>query len=142
NVAALTQSLQQDVPQITASTRVMLDKLDPLADEAVETVRKLRAAATGVQTMTGELRESTPPGVARIDSFTQSADASMLGVRELLADKDPALRQTVDNMQAITQQVREQHLVQFAAALETANQALANVRTTTEELSAFVVGQR
>lgn len=128
NVEAITGKLRESVPQL-------VDKLHPILDNAT-------AATENIKTITADVRDRRKVWFDRIDGITEKADQSLTSVRDLLRDKDPQIRGTIDNVEEITSHVREKTMAQVDDALTKAQVSLDNLKTATEQVKIFVIGQR
>jgi ABC-type transporter Mla subunit MlaD len=135
NVAALTESLKSDLPQIVEKLNKSMDNVDPLLTD-------LRAAAADIRQLTADVSAHREQWIERLDHLVESADEAVTGIRDLVKDKSPALRQTIDNVAEVTRHVRDKTLAQIDDALDKATTSLANVRQASAELKTFIVGQR
>jgi hypothetical protein len=142
NTRALSDTLGEDIPQITASVKSVLEDVKPLAENARLAVEDARLAVADARAMVNEVHQRSVLWMDRIDSITGSADTSLARVETLLEDEDPLVRETLENVHAITQQAREETMAQVHSALDKANEALASARDATAELKAFVVSQK
>ncbi len=121
NVESITATFRDDLPQISASVR-----------EAVADVR----------TLVADVRDRSAVWMDRLDSITESADASLARVDTLLEDKEPDLRRIVENVRDISQTAKDDTLERITGALKTANEALDNAKDITSEMKTFVISQR
>ncbi len=142
NVQAVTLTLRDDLPVISTKVQAVLDDLRPLTEQANQAVADARA-------MIASARERSGPWFARIDSITLTPDESLTIARDLLADKDPTIRESLDNVQAATRDVRDvtarvkgQTMDQITEALGVAMRAVENMKVSTDEVRTLVVGQR
>ena len=142
NVKDLSITLKEDVPRLSARLQEAVRKLEPMLDEVHAGMTDLRAAVASVRSFTADMDERREKWFGRIDSISGAADETMASVRDLIKDKDPALRQSVDNVTDITQRVRREMMAKVEEALDKAVQAVENVKKSSAELKAFVVGQR
>ena len=135
NIELITSNLSKDLPQITGSVRQVLEDLKPMARDA-------RLAVADAKLLVVNVRERSDVWMDRVDSIIESADSSLVHVDRLLADKEPDLRVTIENVRHITQQVKDEMLDQMADALDGANKGLDNVNAATAEIKSFVLAQR
>lgn len=142
NTRKLSDALSEDVPQLTASLKQVLEDVRPLAADARAAVADARAAVADARSMVAEVRNRSELWMDRIDHITGLADQSLARIDTFLKDEDPVLRQTLDNVHAITHEARQETMHQVRSALEKANVALANARDATTELKTFVVSQK
>jgi len=78
----------------------------------------------------------------RVDTISTNVDESVVMVREFLREKTPALRNTVDNAEAVSERFREESMEQLAEVMSKADHTMANAKQITEEVKAFTVQQR
>jgi ABC-type transporter Mla subunit MlaD len=149
NVRDLTASLKADIPQITASTRALLDDAQPMLEESRQAIANFRAATDDVKQITASVRQRSDQWLTRIDNITDGAESALNTVDRLITDKDPTIRQTlddlramIDNARSISQSLREQTLAQVHAALDKVQTVLDNADHATDELDQFVTSQR
>ena len=135
NIATLTESPKSDVPQITEKMNRSMDDMGPL-------LKDLRTAAADIRALTSGVNAHRREWIERIDHLTISADEAVTDIRDLVKDKSPAVRQTIDNVTEVTRHVRDKTLVQVDDALGKAIASLDNVKKASAELKTFVVGQR
>ena len=142
NVESITTQLREDLPHISAKLRSAVARVDAIMANAASGVSDLRAAAADVKAIVADVGDRRKGWLEHVDHIAESADQMVAGVRDLVRDKDPALRSTIDNIEDITSHVRGRTLAQVEEALATATSALGNAETATKELKAVVIGQR
>lgn len=128
NVESITATLRDDVPAIT--------------EAAKQASANLKEVTSQIHQLTTDFQGRREVWVQRIDGITASADQSLGMLRDLVKDKDPQLRQTLDNVHAITQTAREKILVQVDEAVGKAVAAVDSFKATMAEVQAMVVSQR
>jgi ABC-type transporter Mla subunit MlaD len=77
-----------------------------------------------------------------IDSVTAKTDESVTIARDLLKDKSPDVRKAVENVRDITQTARDKTLVQVGEAITKADEAINNLRQSTQTIQTMIEGQR
>lgn len=142
NVAEMSETLKNDMPEITASLKRVMKDVEPLAQDAREAVTEAKAAVLEAKQLVQDVRKRSGLWMDRIDSVTASADSSLQRVGKLLEEKDPSLRKAIDNVEAITQRARDETMDQIKAALEKADEALTNARDATAEFKSLVITSR
>lgn len=142
NVESLSATLAKDVPVMSEDLKLILEDAKPLARNARQATEDAKIAVADVKELVAEFKNRSGPWLDRIDSITENTDSAVARVDQLLEDKDPAIRNSLDNVEAITQRAREETMDQIKAALEKADGALANARDATEDLKTFVTAQK
>lgn len=135
NIEAVTEVLREDIPTITDSAKQMMANANTVANDLKEAASKLRYVSTEIE------RRSTD-WLDRLDRISISADQALTTASNLVRDKDAALRQSVDNVHQVTQAFKDKTVVQITDALDRAIVAIENFKQTSDNLKAFVVGQR
>ena len=134
DVAETTAHLREDLPQITGSVRRVMAEIEPM-------VLELGAALGDATELVSDVRERSGPWLERVDSVTLAAEETMITLGGLVRDKAPKVRQSLDHVEAVTRQAREQTMVQITEAVAKADAALSNVEATTKRLNVLVRGQ-
>jgi len=142
NVSTLTTSARGDYPQMSERLRGVLDKAEPVLANAQAASKDIRATASDTRALVADARERSGVWFDRADTVSKNINDSVAQVRLFLKDKDPAVRDSVDNVRAVTQRVREETLDQIAQAVGKADKAVDNARQITAEVKAFVAQQR
>ena len=149
NLERITTTLDRDMPEISANVREAVSRVPPLLEKADTGVDDLRLAAADVKAIVTGIRERYGAWVDRLDNITQNVDDTTGRVNKLVADKDPVVRESIDNLRTssgnvkeITQSVKDNNLKQFNELLDRANSAVANFETTGQEVNSLLVGQR
>lgn len=142
NVAALTETLKNDMPQITASIRQVLDQTSPIVADMGKAVAQVREATSDIKAMTGEYRQRSSAWVGRIDSITQNMDEATGSVNQLVKDKGATIGESLDNVKAVTAHVKQQTLAEIDGAIVKARSAINNLHTATDQLKTLSIGQR
>ena len=142
NIEALTSTLRTDVPELAEDLKAVVAEAKTALGEAKAALADLRASAKNIKELTAEINDRRTAWFDRIDNITAAGDEMVGDLRDLVAEKDPALRRTIDNVADITDQVRHTTLGQVHDALGGATEAIANVKKALSEAEAFVVGQR
>lgn len=142
NVRDLTAALKRDVPAMAQSARKTIDNVSLVVDDARVAVADLRSAAKDVKEVIAQTREHSSAWLSNIDNVARSADESLAMLRDLIKEKDPAVREAIDNIAAVTKTAREQTMKQIESALEKGTQAVENMRVATQEVRTMVIGQR
>ena len=135
DVAKLTAALSDAAPQVA-------DDLKVLVADARAALADLREASQDVKTLLADIDSRRTEWFDHLNNITTNADEAVTDARDLIHDKAPALRQTIDNVHDITHEVRTKTLDQVTEALTKADTAIDNVKTASTELKTFVVGQR
>ncbi len=120
NIAELTDALKRDVPAITSGARRVLDKVEPMADQAQDAIGQLQQTLGDAREMVTAARQRSESWFDRIDSITESADQTLATLNTLMQDKDPDLRATMDQVRTMTTQLNEQTLPRLHAVLDDA----------------------
>ena len=118
NVAAITDAAREDVPKITAGARRVVEKLDPLVDDADQIVADLRIALDKVTHLVGKVDERSEVWLARIDAITKQVDEATAALGPLLKDADPKVRQALADTAALLKSLREEAGPAAVATLE------------------------
>ncbi len=142
NVEAITATIRQDLPGITAAGRKLLEDAGPLITDARAITARTNDAVDDIAELTAEVRKRATPWLERIDTITVAVERSLVSLRGLIEDKGPALGETIDNAKAITAGVKDRALDQVITALESAAVALAHFRESAGEVRALAAGQR
>ena len=135
SIDSIATSLSREVPQITQSVR------DILAEIKVAAL-SLQQAVGDIESIVGSAKNRYTLWLDRIDRITESADQSLVAVRNLIGDKEAKLRQALDNVHHLTEVARERTMVQVTEAMDKATAASANLKLASQELHSFVVSQR
>ena len=141
NVRAITSTLREDLPKITQRVQHVLADAEPLAADARAAAADLRVASADVRDLVGRFRERGPEWRERLDRLTAKLDAAAGTVHDLLADKDPALRETVDHVHGLAADLHTKAVPELVGLLETASETVDRVHETAQEMRALVVGQ-
>lgn len=149
NVDSVTTTLKDNAPDMVAKVNRILDNVEPLSADAKIAAADLRETTTHAKEFVADVRARATAWMDRIDAVTVKADESMTTVRDLLKEKDETIRTSLDNVKETTQNVREisttardRTMTQITDALYKADAAMENLKTSTSELKAFVIGQR
>ncbi len=149
NAAAITETLKNDLPQITATIQQVLDKAGPVVDEVQVAVNNMKQATEDVKQITGNYRTRSAGWADRVDRITGNIDQATGTVNQLVKDKRETIGQTVDdlgaaagNVKAVTVRAKGETMDQITVALNKADAALENVRHATDQLKTLAVGQR
>lgn len=149
NVAKLSRDVGEDMPALLARLRALADEAGPVVKNANEASEDLKAAladarktAAYAEEVTGKVRERSGPWLDRIDATTASVKNATGTAEAIIKDKDPAIRNTIDNVEAITKTAREKTLAQVTEALDKANAAMADLSASSKEIRGLVAGQR
>jgi len=149
NVESITQTLKTDLPTISRKVQRMLDEVDPLVAEAQDVITGMSQTIEDVKTVVADVRSRRQKWFDQIDSIVAKADESLTIARDLLREKDPVIRESLDNVHTVTADVREvtgrvkdETMDRVAEAIETAQTSLENIRDSTEQIKALIVGQR
>lgn len=153
NVAKLSGN---DVPGLLARLKELAEDAKPVVANAKEASEDLKAglkdgreALADAKGVIAGAKERSGPWFDSVDRFTKSAeDAGAAAqrtagkVESLVNDKDPAVRKSIDNIEAITQTARDKTMKQVTEALEKADTALTDLRDSSKEIRVLVAGQR
>ncbi len=142
NVTNITTELRGNLPKIMSSIQTALDKAQPVVEGAGGAVADLQTALRDTKELVAEVRKRSEQWMDNIDTITNKGGSSLTRVDKLLEDKDPDIRKAVENVRDITQQAKDKTMVQVTELLDRANVSVENVKKSTEELRAFVTGQR
>lgn len=142
NVTNITTELRGNLPRIMSSIQTALDKAQPVVEGASGAVADLQTALHDAKELVAEVRKRSELWMNNIDTITNKGGSSLTRVDKLLEDKDPDIRKAVDNVRDITQQAKDKTMVQVTELLDRTNVSVENVKKSTEELRAFVTGQR
>lgn len=124
NFSALSETLKNEAPLITESVKQILEDAKPLT-------HNVRLASEDARQLMADLKERSGPWMQRADNISQRVD-------QLIQDKDPTVRNTLDNLEAVTERAREETMQQVHDALEKTDKAMANLRDATAELKTWV----
>jgi ABC-type transporter Mla subunit MlaD len=116
--------------------------LPALVNKAQDALDKARNVMANLEDSTGRLREAAPGVIDNVKAVSKKADESLTIVRDFLKDENPKLRSTVENVQEISEHAKTTTMAKLDDALEHARVSMENVRKSSEELRAFVTGQR
>lgn len=140
---------REDVPVLLAKLKALTDEAGPVVKNARTASEDLKAAledarktAAYAEEVTGKVRERSGPWLDRIDATTASVKNATGTAEAIIKDKDPAIRSTIDNVEAITKTAREKTLAQVTEALDKANTAMADLSASSKEIRGLVAGQR
>lgn len=149
NVEAITTTLRADLPAISQKVQTVLEDLQPLAAEAKKAVADAAIAIADAKAMVADAKARSGEWFDRIDSIATNADETMTIARDLVADKDPTIRESLDNVKAATADVKEvtarvksQTMDQVTEAIAIATRAVENIKVSTDEIRDLVIGQR
>lgn len=142
NIREVTSVLRKDFPEMSASAKGTLNKVGTVVDDAKLAMEDLRTAAKDAKEVVAEARKRSDVWLASIDSITKNADDAVATLRMLIKEKDPAVREAIDNINAITKTAKDQTMKQVEVALDKGTTAIENLRVATEEVKALVIGQR
>jgi len=142
NLEGLTGSLKDDIPALIADVRDRVEKIDPILAKADAMLGEAQHAMKDMRTITTDLASKRREWIERIDNITARAESAMGRVDQLLADKDPDLREAIDNIREITQVANDKTMTQITEALDSAGAAMEKLESSTAELEAILVGQR
>lgn len=135
NVAAITTTLREDLPQITGGAKNVLAKLEPLVDQAQAAVTDVQQTLTDARSVATQLEERSAAWFERIDRITESVDGSTARLNTLLADKDADVRAVIDEVRSLTTQLNQDIAPQLKAILDDAG-------TISSEAKLAMVSQR
>ncbi len=135
NVESVTATLRDDTPHLTDQAKQIMTDVQAAAGD-------LKAAIAQANSMLVDLGKYHEPWVARIDNVTQSAEQALAEIRDLVRDKAPAVRNTLDNVHSVTQTAKDKTVAQVTQALDSAVAALDSFKATSEQIKTLVVGQR
>lgn len=128
NVQSITGGLREDMPAIREKIKTALTH----ADEAIVSAKDM-------------LEENRPALKKTVDQ----AHGALTDVREVIGENREnvktalaSTRDTMANAKDITTTVKEQTIAKVHKALDTANEAVVNIKQTTEDLKGFVTTQR
>ncbi|MEX0775645.1 MAG: hypothetical protein WD042_08000 [Phycisphaeraceae bacterium] len=149
NLEAVTTSLKQDWPKVSAVlddvqtiATTMKQDIPKLTTDARDTVAKLKDTADRANQVVRAVQDRSKIWLERIDSVTKSSNEALATVRDLVKDKDPQLRGTIDNLHQITQTARETTMTQVNDAVTKANDALGNLRDMSVQARDLLQSQR
>ncbi|MCX5662115.1 MAG: hypothetical protein NTW19_20760 [Planctomycetota bacterium] len=142
NVRAVSQQAKADLPELAQSAKKILARAEPMLDELQASLTDLKQTLADAKAVVADARKRSPAWLDHVDHITASADESLGTVRQLVKEKEPAVRQTIDNVHQISQTAREKTLAQVTEALDRANAALESLHKTGEAARGIVVGQR
>ena len=142
HMETITATLKDDLPQITGKVKNILTDTEPLAKNAKDALADLKLALDDVNGLTADVRKRSSLWFDRVDSSTESLGQTLSTARDLVKDKAPDIRASIENIKAVTQVLKDENLDQLRDALSSAQEALRKVKKTTDELSAFIVGHR
>jgi len=142
NVTSITTGVRSDYPVMSKRVKGVVDQAGPVLAKAEAAVADIQATAKDTRALVADARERSNVWFARADAVSKNIDDSAAQVRLFLKEKDPVVRESVDNVQAVTRRVREQTLDQIATAIGKADHAMDNARQITSEVKAFTAQQR
>lgn len=128
NVAAITATLRQDLPQLTGGAKNLLARLEPLVEQAQAAVSDVQATLADAGSVVTRLKDRSTHWFERLDRITESVDDAAARLNTLLADKDADLREVIEQVRAMTTQLNQQALPALEAALDDARAAAAEAR--------------
>ncbi|MCE9589823.1 MAG: hypothetical protein K8S99_04800 [Planctomycetes bacterium] len=142
NVANITTNVRKDLPDLTQRIRVILDKAGPVMDKVDASLDNLKAASADLKTILADAKDRRTVWFDRVDSITGKADKAVGTVQGIVSDKEPAIRNSIDNLESITKTAREKTMVQISDALDKAIASLENFKKLSEDARGFVTAQR
>ena len=135
NIAAITTTLRDDIPGMTESLKqIIIDGKSAITD--------LKQAAREIRQVMATINERKDSWLDRLDTITESTAEAASRFKRILKDKDTAIRQVVDNTRDITQTLNDKTLVQVDEALAKAAAALSDVKESSAQVRALIIGQR
>ncbi|MEX2212531.1 MAG: hypothetical protein WD768_00290 [Phycisphaeraceae bacterium] len=142
NLHKATVALKDDLPEISESAKRSMAKVEGVVDKADQTMARLNAAAEDVNRITDNVHKSSGKWIANIDAATDDAAGALATLRKLVAEKDPAIRKAIDNIEGITREVQEKTLRQIEVAMEKGIDAIENARLATKDFKDLIQTQR
>lgn len=135
NIESITTRIREDYA-------ILMPELKLTITEAKAIMAKFHDAVADVKSVTTDLANRKDMWFERVDGMTGSAKDSFDRVRDLIRDKEPALRETVDQVHDVTKSLRDRTIHQIDEVMLKANAALGNFKMTSSRIKSFVAGQR
>ncbi len=156
DVETLAATLRADIPEVTTRVKTLLEDAKPVIAKADETMTNIRDASVDAKATVADLRGRSKGWFDQVDTIGTKANTlldtgqaamasgqrSLEKVETVLKDKEPQIRQAIDDVAAITKRAREETMEQVASALKKADTALGNLESASAEIKTFAVGQR
>jgi ABC-type transporter Mla subunit MlaD len=128
DVADLTSLLKRDLPEITGGARRVLEKVEPIADQAQQVVADLHQALSDMREMVTAARERSDHWFERIDNITETAQRTLATIDTMVSDADPNVRVAAEQLRTLLEQFNDQTLPRLHAVLDDAGVISAEAR--------------
>ncbi len=135
NIESITTRIREDYATLMPELKLTIA-------EAKAIMVKFHDAVADVKSVTTDLAHRKDMWFERVDGMTGSAKDSFDRVRDLIRDKELALRETVDQVHDVTKSLRDRTIHQIDEAMLKANAALGNFKMASSRIKSFVTGQR
>ena len=142
NIESITAIVRQDMPQISRKLKDVMTRAGQIMVRADESIDNLQAASADVRQVLADVRQQRSVWLDRVGRITESADQTISDVRDLVREKRPAIRQTIDNVAGATERFHQQTMDQVDAAIAKATIAMENLKVATTDVKSLVIGQR
>ena len=141
NIHAIVKTLRADVPELSASAKRSMVKIETVVDDAGVIVSDVKDTTKDVKALASDVIQRKEKWLARVDNVTKSVDDSLMDVRKLIKDKDPAIRAIIDDIQQVTKTANEKTMKQVETALDKAIAGMEEFRAAGERIKGIVVSQ-
>lgn len=135
NLAAITDGLKTELPEITGGAKRVLGKVEPLIDRADVAVKDVQLILADARKMTATLQDRSAMWFERVDDITIAVQSTMNRIDNLTKDKDPIIRETAENLRELVARLNDEVAPQLAAILD-------DTRAVSAETRVAITGQR
>lgn len=142
NIRDASEEMRDTLPKLAEKLNTIAGKIEPLAAKAGPALEDATATLANVKDITTQFRARTPDWTKRVDTITQETQATVTAAHDILKDKDPKIRATLDNVHEVTKNFREQTMASVDEAVAKGSVALENLRKSSLDLRGMIVGQR
>lgn len=142
NIRDASDEMRESLPKLATKLNSIAAKIEPIAANAAPAIEDAKATFANTKDITSQFKEKTPAWTKRVDTITQQTEETVTTARDLLKDKDKELRQTVDNVHAVTKNFREKTMASIDEAVARGSSAMDNFRKSSLDIRGMIVGQR
>lgn len=142
NIRDTSDEMRETLPKLAAKLNTIAAKIEPLTVQAGPVMDDAKTTLANVKDITTQLRDKTPVWSKRVDDITANTQQTVKAARDLIKDKDPQIRQTLDDVNAIAKNFREKTMVSVDQAVAKGTSAMENLRKSSLDLRGMITAQR
>lgn len=139
NVASITTSLRDDLPQVTAKAKNVLGNADALVTKAQGSLDTLNTSLDNIKTVTTDIASNSKTWNEKIGKILERADNAVARLDNLVESEQQTVKDSLANIKTATADAKDLMAGLKGNTLDLVNTALTSVKQSAENLKASSV---